>query len=576
MSTSRRRFLSSVALSAAGYAVARALGPLAPRAFATPTAAGNPLRFPRLFDGTDLVAERSTVHIYADRPTSLLTFGGGFPGPTIRVRRGDELAVRLVNRLDEPTNIHWHGLLAPSMMDGHPMHVVDAGSSREYRFRVDQRAGTYWYHPHAHESTARQAYLGMAGLFIVDDPTEDALGLPSGDRDLPLVLQDRRIDATRAIAYAPTMMDTMSGLLGSTLLVNGTPDAYHEVSRDLYRLRILNGSNARIYRIGFGDEETFHLIASDAGLLDRPYPLTELWLAPGERAEILVDFAGREIGSSVMLRSLQYDNVVSPSFQGYPFDILRFDVARSSEGASIVPAALVPLDRPVVSGATRTRTMRLAMVHMHPAMAHTINGRAYDMERVDVRVPAGATEVWELINEDNDEPHPMHLHAAHFQIVERNGSVELGPQDMGWKDTVLVDPIETVKVAVRFGDETGMYVAHCHNLEHEDSGMMINLVVESDAGAGGVERTHELTINGLSPNPASERTMLSAELQTGGHVTVSIVDLTGRRVRFHEQGVQSPGSLRLELDVSDLAAGAYVVEATCEGGRATHSLQIVR
>lgn len=577
MAHSRRRFIANLALSGAGIVAGSAFGPGLAEAFARRAAVGNALRFPPLFDGGDLVAERREIGIYDDRPTSLLTFGGSFPGPTIRVRRGQELRARLVNRLDEPTNVHWHGLLAPAMMDGHPMHVVAPGESREYRFTVDQRAGTYWYHPHAHMSTARQAYLGMAGFFIVDDPDEESIGLPSGARDVPIVLQDRRIGVDRSIAYAPSMMDTMSGMLGPTLLVNGTPDAYHEVSRDLYRVRVLNGSNARIYRLGLGDGETFHLIASDAGLLDRPHAVTETFLAPGERVELLVDFTQRDIGTSVMLRSLVYDNAASPQFQGWPFDVLRFDVTRPTEAAGVVaPVALATLDRPSISPATRTRTMRLAMVHMHPAMAHTINGRAYDMSRTDERIVAGATEVWELVNDDNDEPHPMHLHAAHFQVLERNGAPSVDPKDLGWKDTVLVDPIERVKVAVRFGDETGMFVAHCHNLEHEDSGMMINMAIESAADAGADADAHYLQIDALAPNPATDHVELTASLRSGGPVMIELFDAIGRRVRAFDQGRRGAGTMSALIDVSELAEGAYLLRVSCGDRSVDAPVRVVR
>jgi blue copper oxidase len=577
MNSSRRRFLSRIAFATACAAAERTLGPLLPRARGAQSGAGNPLRIPATLTGDELVAERRSVEVWPGTTTVLSTFGGGWPGPTVRARRGDELRVRLVNRLGEPTNIHWHGLLAPAEMDGHPMHVVEPGASRDYHFTIDQPAGTYWYHPHAHMLTAKQVYLGMAGLVIVDDRPDASPSLPTGAHDLPLVVQDRRFDASEGLTYEPTMIDTMSGMLGSALFVNGTPDAYHEVSRDLYRLRILNGSNARIYRFGLDDGSSFQLIASDGGLLDRSYVVDDLWLAPGERAEILVDFTTRPIGSSLTLRSLAYNNAASASFQGWLFDVVRFDVTSERTVFTDAPTTFLPIEPVAVTAATRQRTMRMAMVHVHPSMRHTINGRVYEMDRVDERVPAGSTEVWELINEDNDEPHPMHLHGARFQIIERNGSTDLAPGDRGWKDTVLVDPIRTVKVAVAFSEHEGLFVAHCHNLEHEDSGMMINVLVEPTSHVRIDDGAEELSVVSVAPNPVVDHVRLGIAAPEPGRLTIELFDASGRRVRSFVHSAQVGGTVvDAHLDLVDLPAACYHVRVTQGARHAETTLTVVR
>ena len=184
-------------------------------------------------------------------------------------------------------------------MDGHPRDQVAAGQSYQVRFPVRQRAGTCWYHAHTDQLTAEQAYAGVAGFFIIEDPAEAAFGLPSGSHDVPLVFTDKRVSASRQLIYAPSMMDVMSGYLGDVMLVNGTPDAWLSVDRGLYRLRLLNGSNARIYRVALSDGRPFHLIGTDGGLLAAPAAVTSVMLAPGQRLEILVDFSVYATGTSV-------------------------------------------------------------------------------------------------------------------------------------------------------------------------------------------------------------------------------------------------------------------------------------
>lgn len=405
-----------------------------------------------------------------------MAINGSVPGPTLRIRRGAEFFARIENHLDQPLVLHWHGVFAPAQMDGHPRDQVPAGHSYEVRFPVLQRGATCWYHSHTDGLTAEQAYAGVAGLLLIEDPAEVALGLPDGDHDVPLVLSDKRVGAQKQLVYAPTMMDQMSGYIGDTMLVNGTPEAWLSVDRGLYRIRLLNGCNARICKVAFADGRSFKVIGTDGGLLAAPLEATSVMLAPGQRIEVLVDFGGRGVGSSVMLQSLAFGAGGGMSMggprQGSAIDLLRFFIDREAGESSLVPESLGEITRLSANDAKRTRVFTLAMAGMVP----TINGKRYDAPRVDFSVPFGDVEIWEYRN-TGTEPHPMHAHGGRCQVLSRSSTPSLAPEDTGWKDTVLVNAGETVRVLIRFEAHPGVFAHHCHNLEHEDSGMMQNFEV---------------------------------------------------------------------------------------------------
>jgi len=478
----RRDWLRNTMAAGLGVQAARALGagagallPLIDIA----DGSADPLRLPPELVGP-LIATPATGSVWPGHSTALLTLGGTYPSPTLRARRGDVFELRLENRLAEPTNVHWHGLAAPAEADGYPTDLVLPGGARQYRFQIAERAGTYWYHPHPDGHTGAQVYGGMAGFFIVEDDDERALGLPAGEQDVPLLLQDRRRTADGSFRYAPTPMDLMAGYLGDAALVNGTPDAALSVAATLYRFRLLNGSNARIFRVAFEDGRAFQVIAGDGGLLERPVASTALFLGPGERVEILVDFSRDPIGRSLRLVSLPFSvagrmGMGGTSAQGAAFSLLRLAVERSGPAPSALPERLVPLQRLDPGRAEVRRRFVMDMRMPTFAGALTINGRSFDASRVDVRVERGVVEVWEVVNASS-EPHPFHVHATQFQVVSRSGG-PLGPHELGLKDTVLVWPGETVELALRFEHYAGLYVLHCHNLEHEDAGMMLNLEV---------------------------------------------------------------------------------------------------
>ena len=407
----------------------------------------------------------------ANGPAWLLN--GTLPSPLLRIRRGDPFTVTLQNQLPQDVILHWHGISPPEPMDGHPRLAVGQGESYAYAFDMEERAGTYWYHSHTHRRTGEQTYRGIAGMILVEDAEEDALDLPSGDREVPLVVQDRRIDADGVPYYQPFGPDVMAGYMGPEPFVNGIRRPYLDVDSALYRFRLLNGSNARIMRIGRDDGEPIVLIGNDGGLLDAPRTVPYADVAPAERIDFLLDLVGRDVGDRVMLRSLPFSIPGGGGFmggrnlQGQALDVLVQDSAA-------VPQSLPPVPAPDPALAVRERSFRF----QSQMMLHTINGRSFEMDRIDERVPFGETEIWSFVNE-SPLPHPVHVHATHFKVVSRSGGRgQVMPWEEGLKDTVLILPTETVRVAIRFTAHRGLFLLHCHNLEHEDMGMMQNILIE--------------------------------------------------------------------------------------------------
>lgn len=482
MALSRRNFLRIAAGAGAAFGLGGSIANagnapsiVGSRRAGTPTAsvrgAGNPLRFPPTFSGGTLAAAVGQKEVWPGAQTEVWTLGGSYPGPTVRMESGGTFTARFENGLQEMSNIHWHGLLVPAGMDGHPRDAVEAGRTFDYSFTVEQRAGTYWYHPHPDMSTAKQVYKGMAGFFIVSDAEEQALGLPSGEFDVPLLLQDRRLEDNRSFRYEVMHMDHVHGYLGDVALVNGTPEAFLEVARGLYRFRLLNGSNARVFQVALAGKHPFHVIGTDGGLLDKPYRVTEAYLAPAERLDILVDFSDVEIGQSLQMYSVGYSGQ-SGRNQGAEMPLLRFDVNRGGGGGSI-PQQLATLDKLDPGTAAQEREFILQTDETKNPPEHKINGKTFEMVRIDESVKLGDIEVWTFQN-TTPVPHPMHLHGAQFQILEVGGSEELLPEQLGWKDTVYVPPHSNARVVVKFGKHSGVFLVHCHNLEHEDHGMMQN------------------------------------------------------------------------------------------------------
>lgn len=522
---------------------------------------GNPLRFPPLFtNGGTMTLGESNLQVWPlpSMATQVIAVNGSYPAPSVIIQKGQTFTANFVNNINEPTTVHWHGLSVPEIMDGHPKDAVQFGGSKTYTFPVINRAGTYFYHSHGDMVTAKEVYKGFAGFFIVTDPAEN-FNLPSGNYDIPLCIQDRRTADAPQFTYSPGTNEMMYGYLGDKVLVNGTPDAYFEVGRTLYRFRLLNGSNARVYKIAFSDNRSFSIIATDGGLKDTPVTATQFNLAPGERVDILVDFTSNTIGQNVTLQSLAYSHSGTlPYKQGIALDIIRFDVTNNNSSGGVVPAAFNPITYYDPYDAVNTRIFTLTMSGTHPM--HKINGLTFDINRIDWEVPLDSLEEWRIVNQTADF-HPMHAHGVQWQLYSRNGSTSLPPSDKGWKDTINLSPGETVRVMVRFTDYKGIYLFHCHNLEHEDDGMMLNFKVIDPIGIQqiGSEVPENFKLHQNYPNPFNPATKVKFDLPAGlsNNTSIKIYDIRGKEVRTLYSGTAKPGYYEFDFDGSNLSSGTY-------------------
>jgi FtsP/CotA-like multicopper oxidase with cupredoxin domain len=457
-----------------------------------------------ILPGRPTAVWRYTGQVVTGPTSSLDPVPGSYLGPTLRLRRGQKVRVRFRNRLPDPSIVHWHGLDVPEKADGHPRLAVPGGSEYVYDFEVTNRAGTYWYHPHPHMQTGPQVYRGLAGLLIVSDDEESALALPSGAADLSCVLQDRRFDANNQLVYSSAMMDGVTGFLGDRVLVNGQSRPTWPLGTRAYRVRVLNGSNARIYKLAWSDGTPMTVIATDGGLLERPLTQRCVTLAPAQRVELWLDLSQRPVGTVLELLSEAFvasDGGVQMGGRGMgrggmasregtlPLGaasrLLTIEVAREDASAARLPERLSTFGRvwqPVPDAPLR----RIPMTFQ--AMQWALAGRTFTMNDAaeDETVAAGSTHLWEFLNVGGPmgmpAAHPLHVHGTQFRVVSRVGgnitnSLREGLVDAGWTDTVLALPGETVRTQMTFTEHPGLYLYHCHILEHEDMGMMRNFRV---------------------------------------------------------------------------------------------------
>lgn len=397
-------------------------------------------------------------------PSSLL-------GPTLRAARGERVAVRFRNGLEQTTTLHWHGMHLPAVMDGGPHQPVEPGDEWVPSWAVDQPAATLWYHPHPHGETEHQVAMGLAGMFVLDDPLEAALPLPReyGVDDVPVIVQDLSFDDA-GVRDRPD--DQFVGALGDAVVVNGTLGPYLEVATDVVRLRLLNASPARTYRFALDDGRDLAQIASDGGLLAAPWITDAVQLSPGERAEVLVRMAP---GETAILRSEAPDLGVQGVLAAQTgatdrFDVLELRAAPQLRSAGTVPDVLVPLERLDAASADRERSLVMDGTQF--------DQREMEMSRVDQVVDVDSTEVWAVRN-NMAMPHNFHIHDVQFQVATVDGEPP-GPQLQGWKDTVYLRPNTEYRLVMRFedyADPEHPYMYHCHLLRHEDSGMMAQFVV---------------------------------------------------------------------------------------------------
>jgi spore coat protein A len=463
-------------------------------------------------------------------PTKLWGYEEQYPGPTFEVERDKPIDVRWENQLPAEhifkIDPHIHGAMAPappvravphlhgarseSESDGLPEKWFTPGKSVVYHYPNSQQATTLWYHDHALGITRLNVYAGLSGLYLLRDDHERSLNLPSGDYEIPLILQDRTLDEHGQLVYAPTQDDAVAlppgvwgpMFFGELPVVNGATYPYLNVEPRPYRLRLLNSSNSRFLNLFFNLAKrvtdipslvAVHQIGSDGGFLPSPAKLQKLLLGPAERADLIIDFSRLE-GKTVTLcndASAPYPgwNILNASWPGvYEFMQFRVVLPVTNKRSFSMPAQM-PFSKLDASHAVVTRDFVLSeqMDGQERSIGLRINGKGYD-DPVTETIKLNSIEKWRFIN-TSDDAHPMHLHLVQFQIVERQGfnvaamlnggKLELvgtprkpHANELGWKDTAVVIPGDMLTILARFEGYTGRYVFHCHMLEHEDNDMM--------------------------------------------------------------------------------------------------------
>ncbi|HUI52443.1 MAG TPA: multicopper oxidase [Terriglobales bacterium] len=431
--------------------------------------------------------------------TRLWGFEGGSPGPTLETRSGQGMLVEWANDLpqahflpidhgihgaekDKPdvrAVVHLHGGKVGPESDGYPEDWYTPGKSATYFYPNEQDAAMLWYHDHTLGINRLNVFAGLFGVYLIRDKVEEALDLPRGRYEIPLVICDRMFDKDAQLYY-PVSEDPhgvwISEFAGDAFLVNGKLLPYLEVEPRKYRFRVLNASNSRFFDLKLSNGQEFHQIGSDQGLLPAPVPLKDLQLAPAERADLIVDFAGRA-GEQIILKN--------ESFQVLQFRVAKLAVAPEKP----LPATLRSVARIAESSAIRTR--ELALVEVDDQIARPMqmllnNARWHDP--ITEKPLLDSVEIWSLIN-TSDDSHPIHLHLVKFQVLDRRNFERFAytskgvlrylgpvtppdPNEMGWKDTVTAPAGMVTRIIVRFEGFTGRYVWHCHILEHEDNEMM--------------------------------------------------------------------------------------------------------
>lgn len=402
--------------------------------------------------------------------SNLVNIKGSYLGPTIQVQKGDRVKIVFKNDLDEKSIIHWHGLDVSHENDGHPHNAIDPGASFQYDFEVTNNSGMFWYHPHPHGRTGAQVYQGLAGLFIVRDREEVTLNLPKKEQEIQIVIQDRSFNESGELEYRPSMM----GAFGNTLMINGKKKAGSiKVKKGKYRLRFLNGCNARVFNVALDNKTDFKQVGSDGGLLPRVNKLKKFYFAPAERFDCIVDFSKDNLGDIIALDSLPL-----VEGRGEKYNLLNFEVVDGEVTNYEEPLALSQYTKISASEAINENNPKEFELIAKRGVGWTINGRAYEDNNYtkDEIINFGDTEIWEFYN-PTGMPHPMHIHGTQFQVLSRSiGRLE-GCLDKGWKDVVLVMPGDRVRVIKRFNTFRGTFLYHCHNLEHEDMSMMRNFKV---------------------------------------------------------------------------------------------------
>ena len=487
MKLDRRTFLHRVAVGLGAIAATRVAG--FERVLAVTRRFTKPLPIPKTLTGSriTLVAREAKVQIRPGPATRMWTFNGTFPGPTIRRQAGRRTSLTIVNELPpeaKTLTIHHHGSHSASKHDGLPLPevAIPPGGSRTYVYEhmedgKPERAALQWYHDHTHHRASFNSWMGLGGLFILEDEIESRLDLPKAPYELPLFLTDRRFHENNQLdtqAFEIAAANREVG--GDSFLVNGAVRPFADVEPRRYRLRVHNGSGFRIYNLVLrsrdGDVQMTQ-IGTESGLLPAPVRRKEVLLGPAERADLIVDFT-KFAGRNLTLRSSRWANATG-SDGALNALFLQFRVGTEVRGrdTSRIPKRLRALPGWVSEAPEQPDRVWTFGTGIDPTtgeQAHTVNGRAFDHERVDAQVELDSVETWLLVN-TTSRTHLIHIHDVDWVMLDRNGAAPPA-YEAGLKETFRLDPGESIAVAGKFSDHIGRFMIHCHMLDHEDGGMM--------------------------------------------------------------------------------------------------------
>lgn len=530
--------------------------------------AQTPIAFPESLSGTNfsLTIHPDSVQFLPGKKTFTNAFNNySYLGPTLFLNKGDMVTMNVHNLLNDTSTVHWHGLHVPAADDGGPHTIILPGETWTPDFKIMNNASMYWYHPHTHMKTGQQAMRGAAGMIIVRDSAEATLNLPRhyGVDDFPIVIQSQQFDHNNQVLWR--------GMHDSILLVNGTIHPKLDVPAQVIRFRLLNASQERNFNFGFSGNQHFYVIGNDGGLLNHPVNVTRIRLSPGERAEILVDMSGL-YGHTLHLMSyasefpagvqggvpmMGMDTAMYSPINGIDFNILQLDiVSHTANAVFTIPSALVTVTRLLPEMANETREISITADNMMSMDGpFYFNGKLFDMERIDYRIPLNNIEIWTLFNQTM-VAHPFHMHDIQFFVLDRDG-VAVNPEEQGFKDVVMVAPQETVRFITKFedfADSTMPYMYHCHILMHEDDGMMGQfVVVPSQATAISKFNLAQNRLQ-LFPNPAKD--ILHFDLNSIGNAqqfTYRILSNSGSEIRSSKSLKQN------SIDISGIKTGYYVL-----------------
>lgn len=533
----------------------------------------NTLRIPDTLSGTtfNLVERDTFTQIIPGNQTITGGINGSIWGPTLFFKKGDIVHLNVTNKLTDTTTVHWHGMHLPAIMDGGPHQTIAPNTTWSPYWKVTNDAATYWYHPHLDMRAEEQMTMGLGGFIIVRDSEESVLPLPRtyGVDDIPLMLTDRKFDASNQFTIAP---------YGDSMMTNGVLRAQYTVPAQVLRLRLLDAAIERSYNIGFSDNRTFYVIASDGGLLDAPVAVTRLLIHAGERYEILVNCTGQN-GTTVDLKAF---NSTLPTagvaggenFTGGPFanalghldfNILHLNIGAATTSAiTTVPTALRTNTFLSASSAALTRNLTMSDSAGIPGVlgpnGFILNHKLFHIDSVDYHVPLDNTEIWSITN-SGAFGHPFHIHDVEFYVLSVNGSAAPAYQQ-GWKDVIFVPSHQNVQFIARFSDyadATHPYMFHCHIALHEDEGMMGQFVVgDAPSGIANVKQNSRLK---LFPNPVKGRLYYQVD---GATITRAIItDVRGKVMLDKET---DSNTLADGLDVSSCPYGLYFLRLTDNSG----------